>query len=420
MVYANNFQGKNDSDILEKAVNSRQADGIVVIPPRKADSNSDRDYWLIDRAVLIPENTTVILRNSKIKLSDRCRDNFFRSANCGMGIEFPEKIRNIHIRGEGLCILEGADRPRATGDSSKLLHAPCPHFPEDICKVTDWIPEERRTPEKLDFWDIHNHSYGTDAGNPDESQYGDWRGIGVLFANAENFSVSGLKIVNSHGWGISLEACSYGRIEKIDFDATMYKEIDGTMMNMENQDGIDLRNGCHHIVVSDITGQTGDDVVALTAIADSDYAPGGTVKNTHVMHNDWTKREKDIHDIIIRNIVAHSYLCFTVRLLPAMADIYNIVIDGVIDTAVDCNAGAGTLLLGDLGGYGENYPDSMRNITISNIICNSKTAVNVQGFMRDAVITNIVNRNPECPAISVSRENGLKNVQISQLVSSER
>ena len=198
----------------------------------------------------------------------------------------------------------------------------------------------------------------------------------------------------------------------------MHKLIDGMYMNMENQDGIDIRNGCHHIVISDITGCTGDDVIALTAIAKKGpKRPGGALRSTHVMHNDWSRREKDIHDIIIRNVIAHSYLCFVIRLLPAMTNIYNVVIDGVIDTQPNraLNWG-GTLLLGDGGGYGENQPDSMRNITVSNIICNSRTAVNIAGFLTDSVITNIVNRNPGCKTIAVERENGLNNVSISNAI----
>lgn len=419
MINVNDFLFGSDNEAFEKAIASKTSDGIVVVPPRKAGANPERSYWLLDRAILLPENTTVILQNCKIKLSDKCRDNFFRSANCGMGIEFPEKIQNIHIRGEGLCVLEGADHPRATGDSSKLLHAPCPHLPEDICRLADWVPAERKTPDKIDFWDIHNHSYGTDAGKDGESQYGDWRGIGILLANVEHFSISGLKIVRSHGWGISLEECSNGRVEKIEFDATMYQEIDGILMNMENQDGIDIRNGCHHIVISDITGRTGDDVIALTAIANPAYRPGGSVKNTHVMHNDWTKREKDIHDIVIRNVVAHSYLCFVVRLLPALANIYNIVIDGIVDDSNDCTAAAGTLLLGDMGNYGENKPDSMRNVTISNIICNSNNAVSLQGFLTDSVISNVVNKNPNCSALTVTREDGMNNVSTFNIISAK-
>ncbi len=174
MVNANDFQGKTDSEVLNNAVMGRGSDGIVLIPPRCSETEPERDFWLLDSAVLLPENTTVVLQNCKLKLSDRSRDNFFRSSNCGLGIEFPERIHNIHIRGEGLFILEGADHPRATGDSTKLLRAPCPHFPEDICRVADWIPEERRTPDGITFADIHAHSYGTDAGKEGESQYGDW------------------------------------------------------------------------------------------------------------------------------------------------------------------------------------------------------------------------------------------------------
>ena len=420
MVYANDFSGKNDSEILNNAIMGRGTDGTVVISPRAVDGT--RDYWLLDHAILLPENTTVIIRNAKIKLSDSCRDNFFRTANCGIGIEDVRPIKNVHVRGEGSCLLEGADHPRATGDRSKLIHDPCPHFPEDICKVADWIPEERRAPDKIDFWDIHNHSYGTDAGKDGESQHGDWRNIGILFANVSDFSVSGLRIREAHCWAISLEACSYGRIEKIDFDAHMHKMIDCTYMNMENQDGIDLRNGCHHIVISDITGSTGDDVIALTAIApDAPFRPNGSLNSTHVMHNDWSKRERDIHDVIIRNVIAHSYLCYTVRLLPAMATIYNVVIDGVIDTS-PCvvEQYGGTVLLGDGDFYGENKRDSMKNVTVSNVICNSRTAVCVEGFLTDSVISNIVNRNSSCEAVSVVRENGLNNVTVVGTVTAQK
>lgn len=416
MINMNDFIGLTDNETIELAMQSRQIDGIIVIPPRVSDIQPERNYWLLDRAILIPENTTVILQNCTIKLSDRCRDNFFRSANCGMGIEDPQKIHNIHIRGEGLCSLVGADHPRATGDSSKILACPCPYTPEDLCRLAPWVPEERRSPDKLDFWDAHDHSYGTDAGKEGESQYGDWRGIGVLFANAENFSIENLRIAKSHGWGISLEACEHGRIDKIDFDANMSKEIDGMLNNMENQDGIDLRNGCHHIIITDITGSTGDDVIALTAIASDKYHPGGSVRNTHVMHDNWSRRDRNIHDVIIRNAVAYSQLCWIVRLLPANSKIWNVVIDGIIDTPPEGVIHSGTLLLGEGdSAYGKNQPDSMSNITVSNVICNSTRAITIPGYLSDSVITNVVNRNPDNSVVTVHRENGMKNVQISNI-----
>ena len=423
MICVNDFYAVSDSDRFDLAMQNRTADGIVLIPPRVSDVEPERDWWLIDRAILIPENTTVILQNCKIKLSDRCRDNFFRTANCGLGIEDPKPIKNVHLRGEGFCVLEGADHPRATGDSSKLQHCPCPFTEEDLIADGDWIPAERRAPGKVSFWDQHDHSYGTDALDPNESHYGDWRGIGVLFANADRFSIENLHIVESHGWGISLEACSNGCIRGIDFDARMSKLIDGMLMNMENQDGIDIRNGCHHIVISDITGETGDDLIALTAIVPDNevYRPGGSLRSTHVMHNDWSRRERDIHDIIIRNVIGFSYLCWVLRLLPANTRIYNIIIDGLIDVAREIDhPHGGTMLLGDGGGYGTNHPDSMSAVTVSNVICRSNTAITLAGFMTDSVITNIVNESKSPEAVRVVRENGVTNVAISNIVNANK
>lgn len=423
MIYVNDFYAVSDSDRFDLAMQNRTADGIVLIPPRVSDVEPERDWWLIDRAILIPENTTVILQNCKIKLSDRCRDNFFRTANCGLGIEDPKPIKNVHLRGEGFCVLEGADHPRATGDSSKLQHCPCPFTEEDLIAYGDWIPAERRAPGKVSFWDQHDHSYGTDALDPNESHYGDWRGIGVLFANADRFSIENLHIVESHGWGISLEACSNGCIRGIDFDARMSKLIDGMLMNMENQDGIDIRNGCHHIVISDITGETGDDLIALTAIVPDNevYRPGGSLRSTHVMHNDWSRRERDIHDIIIRNVIGFSYLCFLLRLLPANTRIYNIIIDGLIDIARPIeHTHGGTLLLGDGGGYGTNHPESMSSITISNVICRSNAPVRLEGYLCDSTISNVVNYTKCKDAILISRENGVTNVAISNIVNANK
>ena len=138
MVYVNDFISNNDNDTIQAAIENRGADGIVVIGPRSCEKEPERDYRLLDKAILLPENTTVILQNCTIKLSDKYRNNFFRSANCGMGIDFPERFNNIHIRGEGTCTLLGTDHPRATGDGSKRLANPCPYDAEDIKSLGKW------------------------------------------------------------------------------------------------------------------------------------------------------------------------------------------------------------------------------------------------------------------------------------------
>jgi hypothetical protein len=43
----------------------------------------------------------------------------------------------------------------------------------------------------------------------------------------------------------------------------------------------------------------------------------------------------------------------------------------------------------------------------------------VRGFLSDSVISNVVNRNPDCPALTLEREDGLRNVLLSNLVSAD-
>ncbi len=414
MVNVNAFHGGTDNEILESAIASRDADGIVYIPARVSELEPERNWWLLDRAILIPENTTVILQNCKIKLSDRCRDNFFRSANCGMGVENPERIHNIHLKGEGLCILEGADNPRATGDGSKILANPCPYLPEDIAKYASYASEQVKTTGVPNRDDMHAYSYGTDADVEGESHCGDWRGIGVLFANVENFTIENLHLIDTHGWGISLEACSHGQIRDIAFADCMSLNVNGMLQNMENQDGIDIRNGCHHINISDISGHTGDDVVALTAIVPDKwtYKPGGSMCSTHVMPNDWNTRDRDIHDISIRNVFAYSTLCRIIRLLPCNSHIWNVNIDNVVDITPDTvpamNPDNSPILLGDLDrGYGRNLADSLKNIAISNVSCHRSHVIDLMGYLKDSTIRNIVNRQKGGTFIRCYRPDGM-------------
>ena len=417
MVNALDFIRPSDTETLQAAIDAASGGGIAVIPRRRSPFGPERDFWLIDGALLLPSDVTVVLSGCTVKLSDSCRDNFFRSANCGLGITENEPMRNITLRGECGARLVGADRPRSTGDSGKTLACPCPHDPEEVARLAPWASEDERAAGRAGFAHCHDHSFGTDAGKEGESQKGDWRNIGVLLANVEGFSIENLTIVDPHGWAISLEACSEGRVEKIRFEASMSKLIDGTRQNIENQDGIDLRNGCHHIVVSDVSGRTGDDVVALTAIASPGERPGGSLCSTHVMHGDWSRRDRDIHDVVVRNVRGCSYLCKSVRLLACEAHIYNVVIDGVISSPDGMSRQSGTILIGDPdGAYGKNLPDGIANVAVSNVISDARDAIRVRGYLRDSVITNVINKRPGTKAITVDRENGLENVMISNVV----
>ena len=91
-----------------------------------------------------------------------------------------------------------------------------------------------------------------------------------------------------------------------------------------NQDGIDLRPGCSNIIIEKITGQAGDDVVALSAI-DHPANPRGQGYLYRVEGH-----ELDIHDIIIKDIIATSVECSVIGIRNTDGKkIYNVTIDNI-------------------------------------------------------------------------------------------
>ena len=104
------------------------------------------------------------------------------------------------------------------------------------------------------------------------------------------------------------------------------------------------------------------------------------------------------------------------RLLAVgIAKIYNVDACGITDTAPSNTMSRGTVQIGNKGTYGEVRPDSVYNVRLSNIVCNSKGAVIVAGYLSDSEITDVTNNNPSCEAIAVHREDGLKNVRTSNI-----
>ena len=147
-VSPNSFEG-SDVERINEAIRVAAEKGLARGGASTESRRASEDLWLLDSAILVRDNTTLVLDNCHIKLSDRCRDNMIRSANCGLGITDIRPMKHVHICGVGHVLLEGADHPRATGDSAKTLG---------------------------------QRTYGTDAGKEGESQTGDWRNIGILLA----------------------------------------------------------------------------------------------------------------------------------------------------------------------------------------------------------------------------------------------
>ncbi len=385
----NSFQG-TDVERINEAIGLASAKGLKVVVPRHNEARDD-DVWLLDSAILVQDNTTLVLDNCHLKLSDRCRDNMIRSANCGLGITDIRPMKHVHISGVGNVLLEGADHPRATGDSAKTLGT---------------------------------RTYGTDAGVEGESQTGDWRNIGVLLAEVEHFSIENLHVKDAHCWAISLERCGFGRVCDIHFTAEEFKMIDGARETILNQDGLDLRQGCHDISIERISGHTGDDLVALTNIRRADRV-AGTDTSTMVSASECPDGgDDDIRNIFIRQVAGYS--CgghHVVRFLNASGlRIYNVVLDGLIDTSPPDRPCKATLKIGDSNPkWGGVTPLGDTNrLLLSNIASSSRHTILIAGSLTDSCITNVIRyRDDGAPITYASGQEYVKNVQMSNVVQRE-
>jgi hypothetical protein len=384
VITPNQFEG-GDSERINQAIAAGAGTGrTVVIPRHNEGSREHPELWLLDSAILVPSNTAIKMVNCHIKLSDRCRDNFIRSANCGMGITKIEPLENIHIVGVGRVVLEGADHPRATGDGKKRLG---------------------------------QDSYGTDSGNEGVSQMGDWRNIGILLACVDGFRLENLHVKESHGWAISLERCSDGVIRDVSFYSTGHRMIDGTRESILNQDGIDLRQGCHDILIENISGQTGDDLIALTAISSENQTAGSTGSMMVTRANDRGDGRDDIRDIIIRNVRGFSNADHIVRFLNNRGlQIHDVILDGLIDTSPRSQYIKAAVKIGDRN-YGGFAPlgDTCR-LVINNVISRADHTILIGGTLSESIITNVIRYGrPGDPVTYAAGREGVRNLAIANV-----
>ena len=376
----------SDSERIEKALVYAVQTGMPLeITARKGNCDSERNYWLIDRAIELPENMEMQIVDCKIKLADSCRDNIIRSANCVRGTKPVKKIKNIRIRGIGNAVLEGADKPRSTGDSGKQLGG---------------------------------RTFGSDAGKEGEWQYGDWRNIGVLLVDVSDFEISNIKVYDSHCWAISLEYCTKGKVKDVEFRSLGFMLIDQTPRQVLNQDGLDLRRGCQYIDIENIYGWTGDDLVALTAIgAGAENPAAGRLNSTMFSAAQRRGAEDDLHHVNIRNVRGFSAgKHHIVRLLNNRnVKMYDITIDGVKDCSTYNSMNKAAVKIGDknYGGYapiGDTY-----NIKVRNVSTATECGVLIQGSLADSVIENVQQIYPQRPTMTiVSGMEYLRNVKFPE------
>jgi hypothetical protein len=175
---------------------------------------------------------------------------------------------------------------------------------------------------------------------------------------------------------------------------------------LENQDGVDIRIGCEYITVENITGITGDDTVALTALPRDTYFEG-------MLHVEG--KSIDIHDITVRNIISSTHGCGIVRLLCEHgAREYNIKISDITDTGE--TIGGSAVLIGISDPVLAKEPHKMgdfKNIFISNVTTSSQRAFSLREPTENLFISNVVASGENEVGFAFDKNFVAKNVHIS-------
>lgn len=258
---------ESDSQSIRNAVRIALDTGVrrVLIP--RLNARTRKEQWDIDQAIILASNLEIVLDNCYLRQTDGSFDNVFRSfEDDSLGHTLDERLENVRIIGQGHPVIDG-------GLFNGL---------EQGTSLTGSYPHVSRN-NMLLLW------------------------------NMRGFVIENLHFRNQRWWTLNLHHCESGRISNCSFYC---------LCDAPNQDGIDLRVGCSDILIENITGQAGDDLIALSA-----FPLGGAerfrVEGHHI----------DIHDIVIRDVIGTSIACALIALRNTDGSrIYNITIDNIHDT----------------------------------------------------------------------------------------
>ena len=360
---------KDDSAMIQAAVDAAKDTGDVVVIPR-LNERTGKCLWNIDRVINLYSGSVICLDNCHIRHADAMMENLFKNSNNGTPLGFTHEGRqyDIKIYGIGNALLDGGTH---NGLTEKTQNEP-------------GMP-----------WVLNNCMFN--------------------FLNVERVAIENIRIVNQRYWSMVFHYCSHGSVRNIDFYAPK---------TVINQDGIDLRTGCSHFLIENITGVTGDDTVALTCLRsrfDEDIKAAGF--------------DDGIHHVIIRNIVSTTP-CALVRLLNHYGKlVHNIIIENIMDSFEHDMAherGAENeplhpemekLRPGACVRIGENFyfkegpkavPAETYNVTVRNVVGRMRTGVRASCALSNAVFDNIQVSGEGGTAVFFG-EGEMKNISVSNV-----
>jgi len=322
--------GANDSQTIQNAIAAAEADGSrrIVIP--RYNARTDKNEWRIPVAICVPSHFTIVLDNCYMVQETGVYDQMFTNSNTRNPAlaKTPEGHQeDISILGRGNVILDGGVHNRMLEKTHRNL------FPGDTGMF----------PNTMFFW-----------------------------VNVSNLHVEDIHIENQRWWAMTHTCCTDVFLKNLDFYA---------IPHVTNMDGIDLRVGCSNFTIENITGRTGDDTLALTALA--------TEQRWHVDGFD-----NDIHDVKIRNMKSDPYTQYVVRLLNQDgSQIYNLDMDTLMDVSdYTTKKRCGTCLCIGSPYYFKERPvqlGELRNVTARNITTRGGDGILLGGTAQNIHLSNI-------------------------------
>lgn len=261
------FMAGTDSESIQNAIDAAEKIPTRTVRIPRVCERTGKDEWLIEKSILLPSDITIILDDCHLILKEGVYENIFRNKNLYTDVQNkPEGKQNgIRIIGVGDAILDG-------GKGNDLREA---------------------TSEKDGRPNIRFNNL-------------------IFLHNVDNYVLENFSCINLRWWGINQTCCTHGRLENLRF-------FNGELI--PNQDGIDVRMGCSHIYIRNISGRLGDDVVALSAFA-------GSIEREKFLVEGMAP---DIHDVTIRDVCADTNYSLVVLRNTDGAKMYRINIENIRD-----------------------------------------------------------------------------------------
>ncbi|MCL2517552.1 MAG: hypothetical protein FWF15_03215 [Oscillospiraceae bacterium] len=317
----------------------------------------DGKDWLIDEAIIIRSGMTVIIDGCSVIQRDEMFDNVFRGDNLIVDPNAPygfplrvDSIQNVKILGKNGAMIIGPEKNKR-----------------------GWHPVLNQEQDMTgDFWG--------------------WRTFQICLSRCDGLEVGGFAMTRTRCWAISFDMCSNGYVHDIDFDTYV-----------KNGDGVNLRVGCHHFKIENITGVTSDDTVACTALKPHVKYPFRNylytlVPAAAITPDDTDLRLFDIHDVEISHIFAGHRKgcgCHPSLLTADGIQMYDINIQDIGELEGETPPPYGCVNIYTSLTYGEGYsPGDFYNIKVDGVTAKiSPSAVRVKAKVKDVVLKNIVQEN---------------------------